>query len=70
MRIAVNLGAARKVFNSSLVAKTILHPYLPLFPIVLRLGYRINWLLGLGELLRDPPCNSFGSYARCTRFVR
>ena len=70
MRIAVNLGAARKVFNSSLVAENNTTSLLPLFPIVSRLGYRINWLLGLGELLRDPPCNSFGSYARCTRFAR
>ena len=33
--------------------KTITHHCLALFPIVSRLGYRTNWLLGLGELLHD-----------------
>ena len=45
-----NVGAARKVFPLW-SQKTITHHCLSLFPIVSRLGYRTNWLLGLGELL-------------------
>ena len=45
-----NVGAARKVFPHW-SQKTITSHYLLLFPIVLRLAYQTNWLLGLGELL-------------------
>ena len=45
-----DVGAARKEFSHW---TTITHHCLSLFPIASRLGYRTNWLLGLGELLHD-----------------
>ena len=48
--ILSNVGASGKVF-SHWSQKTITHHCLSLFPTVSRLGYRTNWLLGLGELL-------------------
>lgn len=48
-----NVGVARKVFPHWL-QKTITHHCSSLLPIISRLGYRTNWLLGLGELLHVP----------------
>lgn len=47
------VGAARKVFSPWL-QKTLTHRCSSLFPIISRLGYRTNLLLGLGELLHVP----------------
>ena len=50
-----DVGAAQKVFPHWLKKKKNNNMSLfSLFPIVSRLGYRTNWLLGLGELLHDP----------------
>ena len=60
-----SIGAARKVFPHW-SQKTITHHCLSLFPIVSRLGYRTNWLLGLGELLHDHwSLPKFNKYERC-----
>ena len=51
-----DVGATQKVFPHWLKKKkqTMTCHCFSLFPIVSRLGYRTNWLLGLGELLHDP----------------
>ena len=49
-----DVGAAQKVFPHWLKKKTVTCHCFSLFPIVSRSVYRINWLLGLGELLHDP----------------
>ena len=52
LMISINVGAACKVCPHW-SQKAITHHCLSLFSIVSRLGYRTNWLLGLGELLHD-----------------
>ena len=67
-----NVGAARKVFSHWL-QKTLTHRCSSLFPIISRLGYRTNLLLGLGELLHVPftmlinriTCCKKGFYVGC-----
>lgn len=66
------VGAARKVFSPWL-QKTLTHRCSSLFPIISRLGYRTNLLLGLGELLHVPftmlinriTCCKKGFYVGC-----
>ena len=49
-----DVGAAHKMFPPHWSQNTIKHHCFSLFAIVSRLGFRTNWLLGLGELLHDP----------------